>query len=103
VNGLNQVLVCIDSVKVFEENMNITQNNAEDSLLAIKHVYKYRTEHGVHKIKIIKRVISRYVHVCNKGVGNWLLTIQRINNIKFKQCPTCMRDLSLEQYCAFCA
>lgn len=82
-NGLNQVLVCIDSVRFFEENINTTQNKAEDSLLALKHVYKYRTEHSVHKIKIIERVISGYVHVCNKGVGNWLSTIQRINNIKF--------------------
>jgi hypothetical protein len=83
VNGLNQVLVCIDSVRFFEENINITQNNAEDSLLALKHVYKYRTEHSVHKIKIIKRVISGYVHVCNKVVANWIFTIYRMNNIKF--------------------
>jgi hypothetical protein len=43
-NGLKQVLVCTDSVRFFENNINITQNNAEDSLLALKHVYKYRTE-----------------------------------------------------------
>jgi len=48
-----------------------------------KHVYRYRNEHSVHKIKIIKRVISGYVHVCNKGAGNWLLTIQKMYNIKF--------------------
>jgi len=83
VNGLNQVLVCIDSIRFFEENINITQNNAEDSLLALKHVYKHRTEHSVHKIKIITRVVSGYVHVCNKVDGNWILTIYRMNNIKF--------------------
>jgi hypothetical protein len=66
-NGLKQVLVCIDSVKYFENNINITQNNAEDSLLALKHVYKYRTEQYTLKKKL--KVIRGYVHVCNKGVG----------------------------------
>lgn len=82
-NGLSQVFVCIESVRFFEENINITKNNAEDSLLALKHVYKYRNEHSIHKIKIIKTVISGYVHVWNKGAGNWLVTIQSTNNIKF--------------------
>ena len=53
-NGLNQVLVCIDSVTIYDEKINITQNNAEDSLLALKHVYKYRTEHSIHKLKSLK-------------------------------------------------